>query len=245
MSAGPEIVVLGDPAATAAERLVAAAGAGGHIALAGGSTPGSAYERAAALGSDWSSATLWFGDERCVPSDHEHSNFAMVRRALLDRLSGPVPDVHRIEVERAPLEAATVYEAALFEAFEGAMPELDLALLGLGPDAHTASLFEGQPALGERERLAVAVDSPGMAPLVARVTMTLPVLNAAREVVFLATGADKAEAARRAFASPADRRAPASLVRPVRGALRVLLDEAAASELPREAVAARSGGRAA
>ena len=232
MSAAPAITITQDPAADAAERLAAAAAAGGHIALAGGSTPRAAYERAAELGADWSRATLWFGDDRCVPPDHEHSNFGMAKRALLDRLAGPGPDVRRIEGERGPREAAARYERALSEAFDGAVPQLDLVLLGIGPDAHTASLFPRDGALAERDRLAVGVDTPGMAPLVPRVTMTLPVLSGAREVLFLVAGADKAEAARRAFCGPEDPDAPASLVRPERGSLTVLLDPAAASELP-------------
>src|SRR5213080_1351171 len=86
-----DIRVLEDPAAEAAERLVAAAQSGAHIALSGGSTPRAAYERAAALGADWSRATLWFGDERCVPPEHEHSNYGMAKRALLDRIGGSSP----------------------------------------------------------------------------------------------------------------------------------------------------------
>ena len=233
MTAAPDIVVADDPAALAAERLAAAAEGGGQIALAGGSTPRSAYEQAATVAGNWSRATLWFGDDRCVPPDHEHSNFRMVKRALLDRLAGPGPDVRRIEGELPPEEGARRYDEALREAFGGgAIPGLDLVLLGIGPDAHTASLFPRDPALGEEDRLAVEVDAPGMAPLVPRVTMTLPVLRAAREVVFLVAGADKADAARRAFAGPPDPDAPASLVRPDDGSLTVLLDRAAASQLP-------------
>jgi 6-phosphogluconolactonase len=232
MSAEPEIRVSDDPAAAAAERLAGAAAAGGHVALSGGSTPRAAYERAAALAGNWSRATFWFGDERCVPPEHEHSNFRMAKDALLDRLAGPVPDVRRIEAERGAREAAQLYERALREAFAGGEPELDLVLLGLGPDAHTASLFPRDAALGETKRAVVGVDPPGMAPLVPRVTMTLPVFAAAREVVFLVSGADKAEAVRRAFGGAADPDAPASLVRPERGSLTVLLDPPAAAELP-------------
>lgn len=241
MSPAPEIAVEQDPAGVAAERLAAAAEAGGHVALAGGSTPRAAYEQAATIAGDWSRATLWFGDDRCVPPDHEHSNYRLVKRALLDRLTGPVPDVRRIEGELDPAEAAERYDAALREAFGGGTPELDLALLGIGPDGHTASLFPRDAALGERDRLAVAVETPGMAPLVARVTMTLPVLEAAREVLFLVTGADKADAARRAFAAAPDPDAPASLVRPRSGRLTVLLDSEAASALPQHRAAEGAG----
>ena len=228
-----DIVVTADPAGAAARRLAAAATGGGHVALAGGSTPRAAYERAAELGGDWSRATLWFGDDRCVPPDDEHSNYLMAKRALLDRLGGPVPDVRRIEGERGPAEAADLYDRALREAFGGGPAVLDLVLLGLGPDAHTASLFPRDAALGERDRMAVGVDTPGMAPLVSRVTMTLPVLSGAREVLFLVAGADKADAVRRAFSGAADPDAPASLVQPSEGSLTVLLDPAAATELPR------------
>lgn len=229
-----ERLVVEDPAAVAAERLAEAAARGGHVALAGGSTPRAAYEQAARSGVDWSGATVWFGDERCVGPEHEHSNYAMAKRALLDRI-GVVGEVWRIEGERGPHEAAAAYEDALREAFGDGVPELDLVLLGVGPDAHTASLFPGDAALGEAERLAVGVEQPGMAPLVSRVTLTLTVVNAAREVVFLVSGGDKAEAVARAFAGPADPAAPASLVRPAAGALTLLLDPGAAARLEHRA----------
>lgn len=233
---GARTVVLGDPAAATAERIAAAAAEGQQIVLTGGSTPRAAYERAAELDADWSRATLWFGDDRCVPPDHEHSNFRMAREALLDRLAGPGPAVQRIEGERGPTEGADAYERVLRSVFGGGVPEFDLLLLGLGPDAHCASLFPRDAALGERERLAVGVETPGMAPLVSRVTMTLPVLNSAREVLFLVSGEDKAEAVRRAFAGTPDPDAPASLVSPDSGSLTVLLDPGAASQLPAQAI---------
>jgi 6-phosphogluconolactonase len=223
----PAVVVTPDPAAVAAERLAEAVRAGGHIALAGGSTPRAAYERVAALELDWSTSTLWFGDERCVPADHEHSNYRMVREALVDRIAGEPPAVKRIPGERGPDEGADAYEAELRAAFGDGIPQIDLILLGLGPDAHTASLFPNDTALGERERLAAGVPTPGMAPLVSRVTITLPVVNAARDVVFLVSGEDKAEAVARAFSGIQDPSAPASLVRPDSGALTLLADPAA------------------
>ena len=203
---------------------------GGHIALAGGSTPRAAYERAAAAGSDWSRATIWFGDERCVPPDHEHSNYAMAKEALLDRIDSQ-PRVRRIEGELGPDAAADAYERQLREDFGEGLPELDLLLLGLGPDAHTASLFPGDAALDESERLVVGVETPGMAPLVSRVSLTLPIVNAAREVIFLVSGEDKAEAVARAFSGAADPSAPASLVAPSSGTLILALDPAAAARL--------------
>jgi 6-phosphogluconolactonase len=226
-----DIVVLEDPAGAVAERLAAAVNAGAQIALTGGSTPRAAYERLAAMEVDWSTCTLWFGDERCVPPDDERSNFGMVRDALLNRLPGQAPAVRRMAGERGPHEGADAYERELREAFGEGLPRLDLVLLGLGPDAHCASLFPGQPSLDERERLAVGVDRPGLAPMVPRITLTLPIINAARAVVFLVAGADKAVAVERAFAGEPDRAAPASLVQPVSGELTVVLDAAAAERL--------------
>jgi 6-phosphogluconolactonase len=228
-----EVVVLDDPAAEAAERLAAAADAGGHIALAGGSTPRRAYEHAAELEADWSHATLWFGDERCVPPEHEHSNFGMARRALLSRLGAgaDAPTVRRMEGERGPDEGAAAYEEALRDEFGDSQPRLDLVLLGLGPDMHTASLFPGDPALGAEGRYAAGVETPGMAPLVPRITLTLDAINAARAVVFLVAGEDKADAVAGAFGDAPGPHAPASLVRPDPGTLTLLLDPAAAARL--------------
>jgi 6-phosphogluconolactonase len=222
----PDLRVLDDPAATAAELL---AEASGHVALTGGSTPRAAYEQVAELRQDWSGVEFWFTDERCVAADHEHSNFAMAEAALLAKVEGAA--VHRMRGELGPREGAARYEDELRQAFGDATPELDLVLVGLGPDAHVCSLFPGDDALGERDRAAVGVETPGMAPLVPRITLTLPVVNAARAVVFLVTGEDKAEAMARAFAGPPDPRAPGSLVRPEQGTLTVLADAAAATRL--------------
>jgi 6-phosphogluconolactonase len=226
-----ERIVLDDPAPAAAERLAAAAAAGKQIALTGGSTPRAAYERAAALGEDWSGATLWFGDERCVPPDDERSNFGMARAALIDRLRPPLPEIRRIEGELGPWAGADRYEEQLRERFGAGVPALDLVLLGLGPDGHCASLFPNQPTLEERRRLAVGVERPGLPPIVPRVTLTLPVINAATEVLFLVSGADKADAVARSFAGP-DPSTPASLVSPSSGRLVWLLDRDAAGEGP-------------
>ena len=236
----PTFEVVADPAQACAERLAEAARAGGHIALTGGSTPRLAYERLAAMDLPWPKVSLWWTDERCVPADDERSNFGMTKAALLDRIDGVGPSVHRIEGEREePRAAADAYEDELRDAFGDGTPELDLILLGLGPDAHIASLFPGQGTLDVHDRLVVAVDEPGLAPWVARVSLALPTLNAGREVLFLVTGADKADAVRRAFAGPPERRAPGSLISPEAGSLTVILDEAAAAQLP---APAREGG---
>src|SRR5207237_2160321 len=141
-------------------------------------------------------------------------------------IEGPAPVVKRMEGELGPDEAARRYDAELRAAFGGELPAFDLMLVGLGPDAHICSLFPGAPALGVRDRFATGVETPGMAPLVSRVTVTLPVVNAAREVLFLVTGEDKAEAVARAFGDAPDPSAPGSLVRPESGRMTLLLDEA-------------------
>jgi 6-phosphogluconolactonase len=236
----PTFQIVADPAQECAERLAEAAHAGGHVALTGGSTPRVAYERLAALDVNWPGVSLWWGDERCVPPDDERSNYGMAKAALLDRIRGPGPTIHRIEGEREePRAAADAYEDELRDVFGDGVPQLDLILLGLGPDAHVASLFPGQMALEVHDRLVVAVEEPGRPPWVARVSMTLPVLNAGREVLFLVTGADKADAAHRAFVGPPERDAPGSLIAPESGRLTVILDEAAAARLPAQA---REGG---
>jgi 6-phosphogluconolactonase len=229
-----DIRVVDDPAGEAAERLAEAAAKGGHVVVTGGSTPRGAYQRATRLLDDWSAAELWFTDERCVPPEHEHSNFRMVKEALLDTIERRRPAaVHRMRGEAGPHDGAAAYEEELRSSSFGAqpLPELDLIVLGLGPDAHTCSLFPRDDALGERERWAVGVDTQGMAPLVSRITLTLPVVNAARSALFLVTGEDKAEAVSRAFKGSPDPSAPGSLVQLGSGELTVILDEAAAAWL--------------
>jgi 6-phosphogluconolactonase len=220
------VTVSDDPAGEAAGRLAAASG---DVVLTGGSTPRAAYQRVAEMRPDWSGTRIWFTDERCVPPDHEHSNYGMTRAALLDRIEGA--EVHRMQGELGPHEGAAAYERELREAFAEDVPEMDLILLGLGPDVHTCSLFPGDDAVGERERPVAGVETPGMAPLVSRITLTLPVVNTGREVIFLVTGEDKAEAVARAFSGPPDPRAPASLVDPGSGSFELLCDAAAAAKL--------------
>jgi len=217
-----EIVVVGDAEAAAragAEHLVEAARAGKQLALSGGSTPGRAFELAAELEPDWSRAGLWWGDDRAVPPDDERSNYRLAKEHLLDRLEG-LPAEHRIRGELGAAAAAEAYEREL----EGIT--LDLALQGIGPDGHTASLFPGKPSLEERERRVIASE-PGLEPWVERVTLTIPALCAIPFVLFLVSGEGKADAARRAFTDEPSAGTPASLVR---GAARtvVVLDKAAA-----------------
>ena len=237
-----ETLVLEDPAGETAERLAAAASAGGQIALTGGSTARPAYERLAAMEVDWSRCTLWFGDERCVPPGDERLQLRDVPRvpagSVAGQGSGRAADPGRAGAGRRRggirARAARGLRGRRFL-------DSTCVLLGLGPDGHCASLFPGDPALEERERLAVGVARSGLAPWVPRVTLTLPVLNAARQVLFLVTGADKAAATARAFAGGPDRRTPASLVAPADGTLTVLTDRlrgGAATGLIRPLIAA-------
>src|SRR3954462_1054389 len=149
--------------------LAEAARAGPHICLAGGSTPKLAYEQAASLESDWSRATLWWGDDRCVPPDDELSNYRLARESLLDALPGERgPVVHRIPGEQGPHAGAESYERELRAAFgSDRVPRLDVMLLGLGPDAHVASLYPGQDTLDVSARAAGGVEQAGWEPDVA------------------------------------------------------------------------------
>jgi 6-phosphogluconolactonase len=214
-----------DAARIVAERLAEAARAGGHVVLTGGTTPKRAYELAADLEQDWSRVELWWGDERCAPADDERSNFNMARVALIDRVSGKPAAVHRMRGELGRDEGALLYEQEL-----GSLERFDLLLLGLGPDGHVASLYPDQPTLEVTDRKAIGAEAK-LQPWVDRITLTLPMLHSADEVLFLVAGADKADAAQRAFAGEPSRSTPGSLVRAVNGKTVAVLDAAAASKL--------------
>lgn len=205
----------------AAELLARHAAAGAHVALSGGGTVGAIYELT--VSADWRNASVWWGDERCVPPNDDRSNYRLAKETLLDRL-GTKPKVHRIQGELPPESAAEAYDAEL----EGI--EIDLAFNGIGPDGHTASLFPGSPQLEVRDRRAVS-GPPGLEPFVDRVTMTLPMLCSARTVVFVVTGGEKAEAVRAAFGGDPDPAVPSSLVRSEGGETIAILDRDAASLL--------------
>ena len=225
MSSLCEIVVADDPAATVADLLAAAARKGGHIVLTGGSTPADAYEIAAERQPDWSRTELWWGDERCVPPDDERSNYGMAKRALLDRISDQPAAVHRMRGELGPEAGAEDYDREL-----GDLARFDFLLLGLGSDGHAASLYPDQPTLDETERRVIGAEAK-LDPYVDRITLTLPMLRAARAIVFLVAGADKADACARAFAGDPSRATPASLIRAVSGTTTAVLDPAAAAKL--------------
>jgi 6-phosphogluconolactonase len=226
-----EIRVSEDPAVPVAELLGEAAARGGNLVLTGGSTPRRAYEMAARAGVDWSGATIWLSDERCVGPGDGRSNLSLIEGALVSRLPKDAqPEVFRMEGELGPEIGAANYEAEL-RARMGNDPRWDLVLVGLGPDAHVASLFPGKPEVEERGRLVAGVEYAGWDPFIPRITLTLPALNAGRRVLFLVTGKDKAAAMKRAFGDPADPTSPAAHVRPRAGELIVFCDEAAAAEL--------------
>lgn len=209
------------------------------LLLSGGSTPGAVYPRLALpvefARLDWRRVHLYWGDERCVAPDHPDSNYALVHQALLDHISLPEENIHRIQGELGAAAAATAYEADLRREFldlQEGLPVFDLVMLGLGDDGHTASLFPGVNALDETERWAVAVDhSLPPPPLVPRVTVTLPVINAARRVLFLVAGGQKSEILYRVLMAAEMPRLPAQRVQPGSQQLEWLVDQPAASKL--------------
>jgi 6-phosphogluconolactonase len=215
MTSGARVTVLPDPAAVAeatADRLLAAARVAidergtFRVALSGGSTPKAVYPLIASAprrdAVDWSVVEFFWGDERAVPPDDPESNFGVAYQMLISRLPGVRPDrIHRMPADAPDRDAAALaYEADLRLAFGAGAgpPAFDLIWLGMGPDGHTASLFPGSTALSERERWVVATWAPG--PQAWRMTLTYPVLDAAREVIFVVTGGDKADALRRIVA---------------------------------------------
>jgi 6-phosphogluconolactonase len=223
-----------------ARRAAEAAAARGRFAvlLSGGSTPRRMYQLLAEPPYrdqvDWGRVDVFWGDERAVPPDHLDSNYRMAREALLSKVPVPPARVHRMEAERADRDAAArEYQAGIARAFgvpdSGAPPAFDLALLGLGPDGHTASLFPGTAALKETGRWVVVNYVPKFAA--DRMTVTAPVLNRAREVLFLVAGPDKAGPLAEVLEGPRDpERLPAQLVRP-EGRLDWFVDAAAAARL--------------
>lgn len=208
------------------------------VALSGGSTPRQLHQvlakSAAAHRIDWAKVQFFFGDERCVPPSHPDSNFGMAKATLFDPLRLSPAQIHRIKGEDRPSAATTEYESLVRRVTQTAapaVPKLDLILLGMGADGHTASLFPGTAAVTERTRLV----SEGSAPvgIRERLTMTLPLINQAHVVLFLVAGQEKASAVRKVLENEdgAASALPASLVKPSTGRLIWFLDSAAASEL--------------
>ncbi|MCC6957995.1 MAG: 6-phosphogluconolactonase [Anaerolineales bacterium] len=247
----PELHVFPDPEAlaeAAALRFIEAAGAAVEarhtflVALSGGSTPATLYARLAApeyaRQVDWSRTHVFWGDERCVPPDHQDSNYRMASEALLEHVPIPPQNVHRMHGEDTPGQAAEAYEREMAGRFGAASAPnsdftFDLTLLGLGEDGHTASLFPGSPALQIRDRWVVAVphDRPPE-PLVDRLSLTLPAFNSSRMVVFLVSGERKAPVLKQTLEPPAGAiPTPAGLIRPRHGDLLWLVDHPAAGLL--------------
>jgi 6-phosphogluconolactonase len=232
-----------------AERAIAARGAF-FWALAGGKTPEELYRLLAsaayAAHIDWTRVHFFWSDERCVPADHPESNYRMARESLLDRVRPPEAHVHRMQGELPPVLEASRYErelaatalpASAAGSSSAAPPRLDLILLGMGADGHTASLFPGAAAVSERQHWVAATRIEGRE--MARLTFTLPLINAAAAVLFLVAGADKAPALARVARPPPPPQPiealgeplPAQLVRPSTGQLEWLVDAQAASLL--------------
>ena len=207
------------------------------VALSGGTTPRSVY---ALLAEDdprtrlpWDKVHFFFGDERNVPPSNPDSNYRMAQEAMFSRISVPEGNIHRIEAELKAEDAADAYQQLLRSFFAlkpGELPRFDLVLLGMGPDGHTASLFPGSTALAETSRLVAANWVEKFKAF--RITLTFPVLNQAAEVLFLVSGADKAEMLRNVLRG--DRSAatyPAQRVQPQSGRLLWYADQAAAARL--------------
>jgi 6-phosphogluconolactonase len=242
-----EVLVVQDAAALAieaAETLIAATSAAvaergvAAVALSGGSTP---KQMGALLAQPayrerlpWAKTHFFWGDERWVPLEDEQSNAGEAKRGYLDQVGAPADLVHPFETTAIePGESAARYETLIKATVAGnGLPAFDLVLLGMGDDGHTASLFPGTEAIHERERLVVAHDVPKLAAT--RLTMTPPLLNAARRVVFLAAGAGKAERLAEVIEGPIDLDAlPSQVIRPAEGRLTWFVDRAAAARLRR------------
>ncbi len=202
-----------------------------HVAISGGHTPRPLYRLLAHSPWQeripWAHTHIWWVDERCVPPDHPESNYATAYALWLQHQ--PVVIIHRIRGEESPERAAALYEQELQQLFDPrAWPRFDLILLGMGADGHTASLFPGDAALRVRDAWVTVGHAPS--PPHARVTLTLPLINQARHILFLVAGHNKAPALRRVFQEVSPHPPPAALVDPEDGQLLWLLDEAVAQD---------------
>lgn len=237
----PTVPELGQAAAAYVARLSAQALAERGrftVALSGGSLPGLVGPALAAepwrSQIDWTGWRVFWADERCVPLDHPDSNFRLAREHLLNRINIPLAQIYPLNDSFEPAATAQAYQALLAQLFQpaaGQPPRFDLMLLGLGEDGHTASLFPNHPLLAETGRWVVAIfDSPKPPP--ERITMTLPLINQARAVAFVAAGAGKADILAQIWDTAAPTGSlPAQLVRPTDGELVWFVDEAAAARL--------------
>lgn len=205
-----------------------------RVALAGGSTPTRLYQLLATLEYkpkiNWKTVHLYWGDERCVPPEHPDSNYRSACEHLIDQILIPPRNVFRMPGEVDPEKGALTYEHLLFRSFSYKTPVFDLILLGVGEDGHIVSLFPGDPTLNERKRWVLPVrHAQPPEPLVDRLTLTLPILNFARYVIFLVSGDSKALVARRILVN--GEKLPAALVKPVNGHIIWMLDKEAGGAL--------------
>jgi len=202
--------------------------------LSGGSTPGGLFrllaEEPYRTQIPWAQVHLFWADERCVPPDDPGSNYYLTHETLIEHIPIPPENVHRMQGELEPKAAAKLYELALQDFFCGPRPRFDLVLLGMGEDGHTASLFPGSPLLAETERLAAPAQASYQDRPAQRVTLTLPALNSARQILFLVAGSAKARIVQAVMEGPAGR-LPAQYIQPTAGQLTWLLDAEAASLL--------------
>ena len=205
------------------------------VAISGGSTPRSMHSM---LGKEpfysdipWDKTDIFWADERCVPNNHPDSNFGAAKKDFLDRIPIPKRNIHPLQEDLSPEESALWYQQKLIKFFqrkEDEFPLFDLIFLGIGTDGHTASLFPGQSALNEMKRWVVAVK--GGKPYVNRLTLTFPVINKGKQIVFMISGKKKASVVKTALKG-IQSGLPAQLVQPLKGTLIWLLDREAASLL--------------
>ncbi len=207
-----------------------------NLVLSGGNTPRAVYEKlgyaADETGLDWRNVHLFWGDERCVPPDHPESNYRMVQESLLQSISIPEGNVHRIKCESSPADAATQYSSEMREHFSlkgDTIPSFDLVLLGTGEDGHVASIFPGSSAETEMDYLVTSTFVEKLQ--VNRITMTLPVLKNAAEILILVAGRAKARILRSLFLDE-NLRLPVHQIRSASGKVQWFADRDAASMLP-------------
>ncbi len=206
-----------------------------RVALSGGSTPMAMYRLLATdefrERVDWAKVIVFFGDERCVPPGDDESNFKAADDALLNKVPIPEGNIHRIRADRGEA-AAHEYEEEIkleFDLSEDELPRFDLMLLGMGADGHIASIFPGSPALNETKRLAMAVKPPGVKTT--RITLTPPVINNAKKLIFLLSGSNKSRALATVLRGNLDpEKLPAQITRASKGRVKWLVDRAAANE---------------
>ncbi len=207
-----------------------------HLVLSGGSTPADTYRNLAQNHDqpDWAKTHVWFSDERCAPPDDPASNFRMASETLLNHIDIPPQHIHRVHCEHTPQQAANEYDETLRRhAAPGELaPRFDLVLLGIGDDGHTASLFPDTAILAVDDRAAAPVYVEKLESW--RVSLTYPVLNAARRVLFLVAGEKKAGIVSELMRGDSAPTYPASRIRPQSGELIWCMDKAAAKRLPED-----------